>query len=299
MHIWTVEYITFSEQVDLQATSKVRLFRKDGNFQASAKSKAFVSLFGNKTFSNSCLSQFSAGNDSTISHSPKQYQQAGSLNNNHLPNPSSDNNSLNSSLKKSSPINIHIEVDIDPPKDQQKLSPEELQRLGLPPNHVHYDNINKPHVEELLAPSDIKVTYSETELEEKPEVQDLKDRIIETEAYENYQNYNEAIFGNSEAAASPEPPRALPSQEEGLVPPPQHHNGDISDRVPPSEVTYEDKLFSLEAMCDLNCGPGSCLLERLEEDSLRKRCLCPMGKTGEKCAFGKKEHSMIFSPKVE
>ena len=235
----------------------------------------------------------------------KQYQQAGSLNNNHLPNPSSDNNSLNSSssLKKSSPINIHIEVDIDPPKDQQKLSPEELQRLGLPPNHVHYENINKPHVEELLAPSDIKVTYSETEEfePEEPQAAGLKDRIIETEAYENYQNYNEVIFGNAieGSESSPEPPRALPSKE-GLLPQ-MHHNGDISDRVPPSEVTYEDKLFSLEAMCDLNCGPGSCLLERLEEDSLRKRCLCPMGKTGEKCAFGKNIaacSSMIFSQRV-
>lgn len=158
---------------------------------------------------------------------------------------------------------------------------------------MHYinKNVNKPHVEELLAPSDIKVTYSETAEDDTEESQpELRDKLlndIETEAYENYQNYNEAIFGSG---ASPEPPRALPSKE-GLVPLQPHHNGDISDRVPPSEVTYEDKLYSLEAMCDLNCGLGSCLLERLEEDSLRKRCLCPMGKTGEKCAFGK----LIFS----
>ena len=247
------------------------------------------------------LFSFSALNDSQ-----KPYQEAGSLNNNHLPNPSSDNKSsplglrggsgprLGGSQKKSSPINIHIEVDIDPPKDQH-LSPEELQRLGLPPNHVHYinKNVDTPHVEELLAPSDIKVTYSETDTEEDPSPElpeKLLHQDLETEAYENYQNYNEALFGSS-GSASPEPPRALPSKE-GFVPLPHHHNGDISDRVPPSAVTYEDKLYSLEAMCDLHCGLGSCLLEKLEEDSLRKRCLCPMGKTGEKCAFGK----LIFSP---
>ena len=65
------------------------------------------------------------------------------------------------------------------------------------------------------------------------------------------------------------------------------HHGDLSDRVPPSEVTFEDKIYTLEAMCDLDCGGrGTCLLEKLEKDSLRKRCLCPVGKTGEKCAFG-------------
>lgn len=96
-------------------------------------------------------------------------------------------------------------------------------------------------------------------------------------AYENYVNYNEALFG------TPEPPRALPSKEVH-----SSKNGDLSDRLPPSEVTFEDKIFTLEAMCDLDCGQeGRCLLEKLEKDSLRKRCLCPMGKTGEKCAFGK------------
>ena len=56
-------------------------------------------------------------------------------------------------------------MDIDPPSEQPQLSPEELQSLGLPVTHVHYD-VNKQltssaeHHEELLAPSDIKVTYS-------------------------------------------------------------------------------------------------------------------------------------------
>ena len=73
------------------------------------------------------------------------------------------------------------------------------------------------------------------------------------------------------------------------------HHGDLSDRVPPSEVTFEDKIYTLEAMCDLDCGVrGQCLLEKLEKDSLRKRCLCPVGKTGEKCAFGKPSQGLLY-----
>lgn len=170
------------------------------------------------------------------------------------------------------------------------MSPAELQSLGLPSTHVHYSSDagvssnNAEPAEELLAPSDIKVTYSEeqNDVDQEPEV--LRDKVIlqEDASYENYQNYNDAIFG------VPEPPRALPSQEFQL-----HRNGDLSDRMPrpasaSDEITFEDKIFTLEAMCDLDCGQeGRCLLEKLEKDSLRKRCLCPMGKTGEKCAFGK------------
>lgn len=167
------------------------------------------------------------------------------------------------------------------------MSPAELQSLGLPSTHVHYSSGEAS--EELLAPSDIKVTYSEEEqnaVDQEPEA--LRDKLIfdshDDDSYENYQTYNEAIFG------VPEPPRALPSQE-------LHRNGDLSDRMPrpvassqqqPDDITFEDKIFTLEAMCDLDCGQeGRCLLEKLEKDSLRKRCLCPMGKTGEKCAFGK------------
>ena len=69
-------------------------------------------------------------------------------------------------------------MDIDPPANEQpQLSPEELQSLGLPTNHVHFDvnnnNNNKQltsegeHHEELLAPSDIRVTYTEEDEEEK------------------------------------------------------------------------------------------------------------------------------------
>ena len=87
---------------------------------------------------------------------------------NHLSvNPSSDSKNNSSSIQvqqkqKSSPINIHIEVDIDPPKAvtaEDQLSPDELENLGLPATHVHFSSGgNKPPSEELLAPSDIKVS---------------------------------------------------------------------------------------------------------------------------------------------
>ncbi len=132
-----------------------------------------------------------------------------------------------------------------------------------------------------MAPSDIKVTYSEAE--EAEQLIEEPKHNLSPDPYENYKNFNDDIFGQAAAVvANFEPPRALPSKE-------QHKNGDLSDRMPPpDEVNFEDKIYTLEAMCDLDCGSeGKCLLEKLEKDSLRKRCLCPMGKTGEKCAFGK------------
>lgn len=146
----------------------------------------------------------SAQNDSLEVVTPKN-RTLKSINNNHLENPSSSK----------SPINIHIEVDIDPPKDNNdQLSADELTRLGLPVTHVHYSNVNKQltpdrhdQTEELLAPSDIKVTYSEET------DQPLRDKLVasmaseaEVTAYENFETYNNALYG------TPEPPRALPSQ---------------------------------------------------------------------------------------
>ena len=130
---------------------------------------------------------FSALDDSA-SQQKQQYQTSKVHHNNHLSNPSSDSKNAT----KKSPLNIHIEVDIDPP--EQPLSPQELLSLGLPATHVHYD-VNKQltssadHHEELLAPSDIKVTYSE---EEEP----LRDKLLtsvaseEVLAYQNYARYN-------------------------------------------------------------------------------------------------------------
>ena len=62
-------------------------------------------------------------------------------------------------------IAIQIEVDIEPPLQQdQKLSDEQLIKLGLPTHHVHYragKPVRKPSGQpagtELLAPADIQV----------------------------------------------------------------------------------------------------------------------------------------------
>ena len=226
-------------------------------------------------------------NENNINH--QQHKTSNTYN--HLSNPSSDSrNATKKAPSNSSPINIHIEVDIDPPAEQPQLSPEELQSLGLPATHVHYD-INKQLTssadshEELLAPSDIKVTYSEGEAAEE---QPLRDKLLtsvvseasgEDEAYENYAHFTSDLYG------TPEPPRALPL----------HHNGDISDRIPhgnpplsdDSRSPSEDTLYSIEAHCDLQCGRGTCHLEKIDKDRLKKRCLCPLGTSGENCALGK------------
>ena len=43
MHIWYVEHIWFSKRPDFQATWKVRVCRKTGNFEANRKSEAIFS----------------------------------------------------------------------------------------------------------------------------------------------------------------------------------------------------------------------------------------------------------------
>ena len=42
-----------------------------------------------------------------------------------------------------------------------------------------------------------------------------------------------------------------------------------------------------QAQCDLQCGRGTCHLEKIDKDRLKKRCLCPLGTSGENCALGK------------
>jgi hypothetical protein len=47
--------------------------------------------------------------------------------------------------------------------------------------------------------------------------------------------------------------------------------------------------WSWAVLADLECGDdgGTCLMEDVETASIKKRCLCPLGKTGERCVFGK------------
>ena len=76
-----------------------------------------------------------------------------------------------------------------------------------------------------------------------------------------------------------QPPLALPDVEE---PPPAPATDDFE---------YRDKVYEIDAFCNLECGAeGECLMERTgEEDgtTVRKRCLCPHGKFGERCSNDK------------
>ena len=77
-----------------------------------------------------------------------------------------------------------------------------------------------------------------------------------------------------------QPPLALPDVEE---PPPAPATDDFE---------YRDKVYEIDAFCNLECGAeGECLMERKGEDGdgtvVRKRCLCPHGKFGERCSNDK------------
>ena len=74
-----------------------------------------------------------------------------------------------------------------------------------------------------------------------------------------------------------QPPLALPDSEQSS-----------SD-----DFEYRDKVYEIDAFCNLECGAeGECLMERKGEDSVRKRCLCPHGKFGEKCSNGEKDRNL-------
>lgn len=196
------------------------------------------------------------------------------------------NTTVEDSKSDKSPISIQIEVDIDPPPSKPgdaTPTEEELRKLGLPSHHVHYsssaisskNNINynnledqfilpaseprKHPSEELLEPSDIHLTYSETD--DKVQWTDPKER--EWNSYSNYQEWNTLFGEDGGSGEEPEPPRALPAVEE-----------------------YKDHVFEIDAFCNLDCGNGECFMERAEADAIKKRCLCPLGKTGEKCGRG-------------
>ena len=140
--------------------------------------------------------------------------------------------------------------------------------------------------------------------------------------YQNYARYTNDLYG------TPEPPRALPLYH-------QQHNGDLSDRFPAvsvlnsnpdepetdgflifdstkpksqlaaagsssammetAESSPDNSIYSVEAQCDLQCGLGTCLLEKIDQDKLKKRCLCPLGTSGENCALGKNKKFFLKS----
>ncbi len=67
---------------------------------------------------------------------------------------------------------------------------------------------------------------------------------------------------------------------------------DESSSSEEEDDSYEDRVYGIDAFCNLDCGAdGECLMEREDGTAgggnvVRKRCLCPHGKYGEKCALG-------------
>ena len=145
-------------------------------------------------------------------------------------------------------ISIQIEVDIEPPEEPEgeKLSEEQLEELGLPARHIHYTAAgagagsgDNKQQAELLQPADIQLTFADTE----------RRTGADSSLFTHQADVPELEYEELE------PPRALP------------------------EISLSDNIYSLDAFCGLDCGPGLCrLLARGE-----KICLCPLGRAGARC----------------
>ena len=144
-------------------------------------------------------------------------------------------------------ISIQIEVDIEPPEEPEgeKLSEEELEQLGLPARHIHYTaagagpGANKQEAE-LLQPADIQLTFAESE------------------------------------RRTGEPDWSLYNNQVDV---PELEYEDPHLPLPPPDISLSDNIYSLDAFCGLDCGPGQCRLVARGE----KVCLCPLGRTGGQC----------------
>lgn len=174
---------------------------------------------------------------------------------------------------------IQIEVDIDPPPHQPNdPSDAELEKLGLPTHHVHYStgtaktHGNRPPKLSSPQGSESAIRPSNPDDDEDPS--------------------NSFI----------EPPRALPSisgaKKPNLTlpknklplqfPPTLKDQGDVEE--------YKDKVYEIDAFCNLECGvEGECFMTRNDKNIIKKRCLCPHGKYGEKCALGKFLATFVYS----
>ncbi len=87
--------------------------------------------------------------------------------------------------------------------------------------------------------------------------------------------------GDGFVEGSIDPPRALPvkGQDDGKK--------DDADDADGNE--YLDLVYNIDAFCNLDCGAdGECFMQREghEGNVVRKRCLCPHGKYGERCKLG-------------
>ena len=161
-------------------------------------------------------------------------------------------------------ISIQIEVDIEPPEDGERLSDDQLARLGLPSKHIHYTaaagaaDAGQEHTAELLQPADIQVSYADSDQE--PGQLLTRDTVIrdtweprDLDTRDGYVSVPE--LENEEV----DPPRALP------------------DTV--ASAVLEDNIYTVDAYCGLECGGGECGIT----ETGAKRCLCPPGWGGAGC----------------
>ena len=150
-------------------------------------------------------------------------------------------------------------MDIEPPEesDADKLSEDQLAKLGLPSKHIHYTAAtdNGGQTAELLQPADIQVSYADaTDTDTVP--RDSEHVIL----------WPGSQTRDSDTVDVPEleyeeiddlAPRVLPDTDQGLV----------------------DRIYNVDAYCGLSCGAGECRIL----DNGHKKCLCPAGWGGARC----------------
>ena len=150
-----------------------------------------------------------------------------------------------------------IKVDIEPPEesDDDKLTEDQLAKLGLPSKHIHYTAAAESgNTAELLQPADIQVSYADT-----------ADTVSE-----NHDSEHVILWPGS----------ALP-RDTVDVPELENEEIDFPRALPDIAVDRQlvDNIYNVDAYCGLSCGGGQC---KILQSGLKK-CLCPPGWTGPSC----------------
>ncbi|XP_059078305.1 pikachurin-like [Tigriopus californicus] len=172
---------------------------------------------------------------------------------------------------------IQIEVDIDPPPHQPNdPSDAELEKLGLPTHHVHYSTgtaeaHGSRQLSSLPQGSQSPIRPSKLDDDEDPSHSFIEPpRVLPS------------------ISGARNPPNLTRPKSKLLPPPTKADQGDVEE--------YKDKVYEIDAFCNLECGvEGECFMTRNEKNIIKKRCLCPHGKYGEKCALDRYISSPRFS----
>ena len=106
-------------------------------------------------------------------------------------------------------------MDIEPPEDGERLSEDQLAKLGLPSKHIHYTAAtgaaggSQEHTAELLQPADIQVSYEDTDQE--PGLVLTRDTVIrDTWEPRDLDSRDGYVFVPELENEEVDPPRALP-----------------------------------------------------------------------------------------